>query len=381
GLNVLPTEIINVLARLGCGVEVQSDVLMVVPPTWRGDITAEHDLVEEVLRVVGYDTVPAVPMPRAPMPAVVLTDAQRRRGWIRRALAGRGLTEAVTFSFMDSRVAGAFGWSDPMLKVDNPISSELDVMRPSVLPNLISAAGRNAARGLADVALFEIGPQFDGPNPGEQRLVAAGVRVGKTGPRHWGQAPRVVDVFDAKADAFAALEAVGAPVAGAQVRRDAPTWYHPGQSGTISLGRTVIAAFGTLHPGVVRRLGVKGQVVGFEVFLDALPAPKKKAGRARSLLKVSPYPAVDRDFAFVVDEAVEAESLIRAISGADKTLVQAVSVFDVFVGESVGAGKKSVALSVTLQAMDRTLKDEEIDVVAKRIVAAAEQATGGALRA
>jgi phenylalanyl-tRNA synthetase beta chain len=381
GLHVETAEMVAILDRLGCSVKVESEVLRVTPPTWRGDITGEHDLVEEVLRVVGYDNVPATPMSRLPMPKVVLTDAQRRRGWMRRALASRGITEAVTFSFMDSRNAGAFGWSDPMLKVDNPISSELDVMRPSVLPNLIAAASRNLARGIADVALFEIGPQFDGPNPGEQRLVAAGIRTGKTGPRHWGQPPRAVDVFDAKADALAALEAVGAPVATAQVNRNAPSWYHPGQSGTITLGRTVIAQFGTLHPAAVKKLGLKGRAVGFEVFLDAIPAPKKKPTRARPLLKVSPYPAVERDFAFVVDAGVTADKLIRAISGADKSLVQSVSVFDVFEGDSVGAGKKSVALSVTLQAMDRTLKDDEIEAVAQAIVAAALQASGGMLRA
>ncbi|WP_337998001.1 phenylalanine--tRNA ligase subunit beta [Oleispirillum naphthae] len=381
GLDVPAAEMADVLARLGCAVAVDGAALTVTPPTWRGDIAAEHDLVEEVLRVVGYDNVPAAPMPRDPMPKVVLTDAQRRRGWMRRALAARGLTEAVTFSFMDSRVAGAFGWSDPMLKVDNPISSELDVMRPSVLPNLVSAAARNAARGIADAALFEIGPQFDGPEPGQQRLAAAGVRTGKTGPRHWGAPPRAADAFDAKADAFAALEAAGAPTANAQVHRDAPAWYHPGQSGTIKLGRTVLAAFGALHPGVVKKLGLKGRAVGFEVYLDAIPAPKKKANRTRPLLKVSPYPAVDRDFAFVVDEAVEAERLIRAVTGADKALVQSVSVFDVFAGPALGAGRKSVALAVTLQAMDRTLKDEEIEAAAKTIVAAVEKATGGVLRA
>ncbi len=381
GMNLPADEMAKVLVRLGCAVAVESERLMVTPPSWRGDISAEHDLVEEVLRVVGYDAVPAVPMPRLPMPRIALSDAQRRRGWMRRGLAARGLTEAVTFSFMDSRQAALFGWSDPMLKVDNPISSELDVMRPSVLPNLIAALGRNAARGMADAALFEIGPQFDGPNPGEQRLVAAGVRAGKTGPRHWGQPPRAVDALDAKADALAALQAVGVSVGGVQIRRDALSWYHPGQSGTISLGRTVLAAFGALHPGAVKKLGVKGRVVGFEVFLDALPAPKKKQGKTRPLLKVSPYPAVERDFAFVVDDGVEAERLIRAVTGADKSLVREVSVFDVFAGPALGEGKKSMAVSVTLQAMDRTLKDEEIEAAAQKIVAAVTQTTGGTLRA
>lgn len=380
GIDVATPEVVAVLERLGCAVAIEPEVLQITPPTWRADITGEHDLVEEVLRVHGYDDVPATPMPRLPMPAVALTDAQRRRAWMRRALAARGLTEAVTFSFMDSRQAAAFGWSDPALKVDNPISSELDVMRPSVLPNLIAAAARNAARGIADAALFEIGPQFDGPNPGEQRLVAAGVRTGKTGPRHWGQPPRPVDAFDAKADALAALEAAGAPTASAQVNRNAPGWYHPGQSGTLTLGKTVIAQFGTLHPAAVKALGLKGRAVGFEVFLDALPAPKKRPTRARPLLKVSAYPAVERDFAFVVDAAVPADTLVRAVSGADKTLVQGVSVFDVFAGPGVAEGKTSIALSVTLQAMDRTLKDDEIETAAQKIVAAVARATGGTLR-
>jgi phenylalanyl-tRNA synthetase beta chain len=381
GMDLPVEEMVRVLEALGFAVAANGGNLTVTPPSWRGDVAAEPDLVEEILRVVGYHAVPAVPMPRPPMPRVALSDAQRRRGWVRRTLAERGLTEAVTFSFMDSRHAALFGGTDPRLKIDNPISSELDAMRPSVLPNLIAAAGRNAARGIADAALFEIGPQFFGPHPGEQCLVAAGVRAGKTGPRHWGQPPRAADALDAKADALAALAAAGMATGGVQVRRDAPSWYHPGQSGTLCLGRTVVAAFGALHPGVVKKLGVKGRFVGFEVFLDSLPAIKKKASKTRPLLKVSPYPAVDRDFAFVVDEGVEAERLIRAVTGADKTLVQGVSVFDVFTGDAVGAGRKSMALSVTLQAMDRTLKDEEIEAAAQKIVAAVAQATGGTLRA
>jgi len=381
GMDVAIADMQKILENLGFQVTAGADeTLTVVPPTWRGDVTGSHDLVEEILRVVGYDKVPTVPMPRLPMPSVALTNVQKRRGWMRRALAARGMTEAVTFSFMDSRFATDFGWSDPMLKVDNPISSELDVMRPSILPNLISAAGRNAARGMSDLALFEIGPQFFGPNPGEQQLVAAGIRCGKTNARHWGVEARTVDVFDAKADVLAALEAAGAPAANARVQRNAPSWYHPGQSGTLSLGKSVIAAFGALHPAVVKKLGLKGKVVGFEVFLDALPNGKAKANKTRPLLKVSPYQAVERDFAFVVASDVDAANIIRSVTAAEKTLITDVSVFDVFVGESVGEGKKSVALSITLQAMDRTLKDEDIEAVAAKVVASVEKATGGVLR-
>ena len=382
GLDCPVAEIKRVLATLGCRVMDEHGALAVVPPTWRPDLTGEHDLVEEVLRIVGYDAVPAVPMPRAPMPKTALTDAQRRRDWVRRALASRGLTEAVTFSFLDEAVAATFGWSDPGLRIDNPISSELAVMRPSLLPNLVAAAARNAARGIADAALFEIGPRFTGSEPGEQRLAACGVRTGRTGSRHWGAPPRAVDAFDAKADALAAVAAAGVNPAAIQVVAGAPAWFHPAQSGKLCLGHTVLATFGTLHPGAVKALGIKsGHAVGFELDMDALPPVKRRPTRARPALQVSPYPAVERDFAFVVDADVPAADLIRAAERVDKALIQGVSVFDVFTGEALGEGKKSVAISVSIQSMERTLKDEEIEALAARIVEAVTKATRGVLRA
>jgi phenylalanyl-tRNA synthetase beta chain len=252
-------------------------------------------------------------------------------------------------------------------------------MRPSILPNLLTAAQRNAARGLADVALFEVGPQYENATPQGQALVAAGLRTGKSGPRNWLEKPRALDAFDAKGDALALLGELGAPVENLQVTTDAPGWYHPGQSGVLRLGPNVIAQFGALHPGVLRALDVKGPAVGFEIFLDRVPASRQK-GTARPKLEASPYQAVERDFAFVVAEDVPADKLLRAARGADKALIRQVSVFDLFEGAAIGAGKKSIAIAVTLQADDRTLTDAEIEAAAAKIVASVKKATGAELR-
>ena len=355
-------------------------LLSAAVPSWRGDVEGEADLVEEILRVHGYDNIPAVAMAR---PYVVtrpaLTARQRRAGHVRRTLATRGLDEAVTWSFLSSAAADLFGGQPPTLRLINPISADLDVMRPSLLPNLIQAAGRNADRGWSDVGLFELGPAYRDPTPEGQDLIAAGLRAGLMVPRHWAVGSRPVDVFDARADALAALEAAGAPAGNLQVTTDAPAWYHPGRSGVLRLGAVALGRFGELHPGVLDRLGVKGPVVGFEVLLDAVPPPKKKAGTARPLLKLSPFQPIRRDFAFVVDHAVEAERLIRAVKGVDKALVREVAVFDRYEGPGVEPGHKSLALAVTLQP-ERTLTDAEIEAVAARIVAAVAKATGGSLR-
>jgi phenylalanyl-tRNA synthetase beta chain len=285
----------------------------------------------------------------------------------------------VTWSFASSRQAPLFGGGNPSLELANPISSDLDVMRPSILPNLIAAAGRNADRGFADLALFEVGPQYADDTPEGQALVAAGLRAGKTGLRHWAAPPREVDAFDAKADALAVVAEAGGP-AEPQVTADAPPWYHPGKSGTLRLGPSALAWFGALHPRVLRRLDVKGPIVAFEVFLDRIPLPRAKAGKTRPLLKPSPFQAVERDFAFVVDDAVEAQALVRAAKRADKALVAEVAVFDVYAGPGVPEGKKSLAINVRLLPTEHTLTEDEIDAIGRKIVAAVAKATGGTLR-
>ncbi|MEI6986553.1 MAG: phenylalanine--tRNA ligase subunit beta [Rhodospirillaceae bacterium] len=384
GVCVPALEQERILAALGFDPTISEDGRITVSvPSWRGDVEGEADLVEEVLRVHGYDNIPAVPMTR---PHIVtqpaLDTCQRRNGFTRRTLAARGLDEAVTWSFMSSATASLFGRTaaDGELRLVNPISSDLDVMRPSLLPNLIQAAGRNADRGWPDVGLFEIGPAFRNATPDGQDLIAAGIRAGAMVPRNWATQSRTVDLFDAKADALAALEAAGAPTASLQVSTDAPAWYHPGRSGVLRLGATVLGRFGELHPGVLNRFGIKGPMVGFEVFLDAAPQPKKKTGTARPLLKLSPFQPIRRDFAFVVDQAIATDKLLRAARGTDKELVRDVTVFDLYQGPGIEAGSKSVALTVTFQPQDRTLTDIEIEAAAAKIVAAVTKATGGTLR-
>ncbi|NKD55085.1 MULTISPECIES: phenylalanine--tRNA ligase subunit beta [unclassified Haematospirillum] len=381
GMTVGIEQMLSLLDRLGCAPKLENGVIRAAPPSWRVDLEAEHDLVEEIARLHGYDNLEAIPLPRKSMPVRILSPRQKITRLVARTLASRGLHETVTWSFMSSDHAHAFGGGQDSVRLANPISADLDVMRPSILPNLIAAASRNAARGITDLGLFETGPQFQGGMPGQQKLMATGLRTGKTGPRHWDTRPRTVDVFDARADALAVLEAVGVATVNLQITADAPAWYHPGRSGSLRLGPTLVATFGEIHPRVQRMMDAKGSMVGFEVFLEALPLPRNKPGKARPLLKASPFQPLERDFAFVVGKDICADTMLRAARSADKTLITAVSVFDVYEGPNVPEGQKSIALSATLQPIDRTLTDEDIDGVCHKIVAAVEKASGGTQRA
>ncbi|MFM7344017.1 MAG: phenylalanine--tRNA ligase subunit beta [Tagaea sp.] len=382
GIEVAPARQKAILESLGFGVTQKGADFEVTPPSWRADVVGEADLVEEICRIEGYDSIPAVKLPReGAMPPLALTPSQRRVRDAKRILAGLGLNEAVTFSFMRKDHAGAFASRKPELEVANPISADLDYMRSSIVPNLASAAGRNAARGLADNALFEVGPIFDGIGETDQRIVASVLRAGAASPRNWGQASRSVDAFDAKADALDLLRGLGLTVENVAVAREAPAWFHPGRSGALKLGpKTVLAWFGELHPRVLKALDVEGPMVACEVFLDAIPAPKAKGGRQRPALKLSAFQPVERDFAFVVDAGVAADSILRSAKSADKTLIQSASVFDVYQGKGVPEGKKSVAIAVRLQPVERTLTEQDLEAVAQKIVAAVAKATGASLR-
>jgi phenylalanyl-tRNA synthetase beta chain len=381
GLEVALDEQTRILADLGFGVTKTNGTLSISVPSWRPDVEGEACLVEEVLRIHGFEHLPLSPTTldtALPLPALDL--GQRREATARTALAWRGMSEAVTFSFLDGAAADLFGGVPDSLRLVNPISSDLEVMRPAVLPNLITAAARNADRGFGDAALFEVGAQYRDDTPEGQVQVAAGLRAGARAPRHWAAAPRPVDAFDAKGDALAVLEACGAPVQNLQVTRDAPGWYHPGRSGTLRLGPGVLAQFGEVHPRVLRRLELKGPAAAFEVFLEAIPAPRAKDGKARPHLTLSPFQPVSRDFAFVVDAEVPADKLMRAAAGADRELIARVDLFDVYEGKGIGEGKKSLAIAVTLQPTARTLTDPEIEAVSKKIVDKVAKATGGVLR-
>lgn len=386
GIEVSTDESRSILTRLGFTPKGEGEVIDVAVPSWRPDVEGKADLVEEVMRIHGVDNI--APQPLASHDAVngrILTHLQIRTRNARRALAVRGMMEAVTWSFIPAKHAELFGGGSTSLKLANPIAADMSDMRPSLLPGLVAAAQRNADRGFADVALFEVSGTYENDTPEGQRRVAGGVRRGTAKlegqGRNWSGNATAVNVFDAKADAFAALEAAGAPVDRLQVEAGGPSWYHPGRSGTIKLGpKVVLGTFGEFHPKTLEALDVSGPLCGFEVFIDAIPEAKAKPTRTKPKLELSPFQAVRRDFAFVVDKAVEAGSLSLAATAADRKLVTAVNVFDIFEGASVGEGRKSVAIEVTIQPTERTLTDEDFDTLAKKIVDNVAKKTGGTLR-
>ncbi|BBD35180.1 phenylalanyl-tRNA synthetase subunit beta [Aminobacter sp. Y103A] len=386
GIEVPKAESLDILTRLGFGVSGDGDVVEVSVPSWRPDVDGKADLVEEVMRIHGVDNI--APQPLGAHDAVngkILTTLQIRTRSARRALAVRGMMEAVTWSFIPARHAELFGGGQDSLKLSNPIAADMSDMRPSLLPGLIAAAQRNADRGLGDVALFEVSGTYENDTAEGQRRVASGIRRGTAklegSGRNWSGNAGNVGVFDAKADAIAALEACGAPVDRLQIETGAPAWYHPGRSGVIKLGpKVVLGAFGEFHPRTLEGLDVSGPLCGFEVYVDAIPEPKAKPTKTKPKLELSAFQAVKRDFAFVVDKAVEAGTLTRAALAADKKLITGVSVFDVFEGASLGEGKKSIAIEVSIQPVEKTLTDQDFEALAARIVENVKKQTGGALR-
>ena len=381
GMEIAEAEQLRILTALG----FEMNGLQVSPPSWRPDVQGEADLVEEIARVASLTKLKGKPMGRK-LPGVakpVLTPAQKRQMALRRALA-LGLNECVTYSFIDEASAALFGGGSDAVALSNPISSEMSHMRPNILPSLLQAAARNQARGEADMALFEIGQGFSGGEPEDQSTMACGIRIGATAPRNAFGTRRNVDIYDAKGDAEAALAAIGAPVGNLKVLRNAPAWFHPGRSAVLSLGpKNPLAVFGELHPKVLKEMGVKGAAVAFTIFPDNVPYPKAK-GNTRPALGGSDLQAVERDFAFVVDTGLEVETLVKAAKGGEKKLIDSVTVFDVFAGAKaeaqMGAGKKSVAISVRIQPVQATLTDSEIDAISARIVASVRKVTGGELR-
>jgi phenylalanyl-tRNA synthetase beta chain len=380
GIDLDPPEIERILGGLGFALAGGPDEWQVQTPSWRHDVSTEACIVEELARLHGYDHIPPVPVVRdTAVGAGVLSPAQRRRSAVRRAVADLGYAEAVSWSFIPPEHAALFGAPEPVLK-RNPLNAELSAMRPSLLPNLLTAAARNLARKLESGALFEVGPRFTGAMPGQQVVALAGLRFGAAEPRSWAARQRPVDAIDAKGDALTALATLGVKPEGVQVVAEAPAWYHPGRSGTLRQGRLVLATFGELHPQVMRQFDIAEAVTVFEIDLDAVPLPKQRAGKARPGLEPLPYPPVDRDFAFLVAEQVRAGALLDAIRAVDRKLIREVRLFDVYAGQGVAAGMKSLAVAVRLQAANRTLTEAEIEGVAARVVTAAEKATGAVLR-
>jgi phenylalanyl-tRNA synthetase beta chain len=379
-------EMKRILSHLGFMVAGSGPVVKVAVPSWRSDVHGKADIVEEIVRIFGVDKVPMTPFERGDSPRKpILKPIQLRTRRAKRALAARGMVEAVTWSFISKPHAELFGGGKPELALANPIASDLSNMRPSLLPGLVAAAQANSDRGFPDVALFEVGQVFRGDRPEDQLTAASGVRHGFASSqglgRHW-SGSAVADALDAKADAFAILSAAGAPMQALQIVPGGASWLHPGRSGTIQIGpQNVLGYFGELHPRTLEALGADGPLIAFEVILDRIPDAKQKPTRAKPVLALSPFQPVSRDFAFIVDRAVKAGDIVRAAQSVDKKLITVVTVFDVYEGKGIDSGKKSVAITVTMQPREKTMTDEEIDAVAAKIVAEVNKKTGGALRA
>src|SRR5262245_54030128 len=385
GLDVPLTEVRRVLGHLGFFVAGQDKVVKIAVPSWRPDVHGKADIVEEVVRILGVDRVPSTPFDRGPAARKpILTTAQIRTRKAKRALAARGMVEAVTWSFIAKVQAELFGGGKPELALANPIASGLSDMRPSLIPGLVAAAQKNADRGFPDVALFEVGQIFKGDRPEDQLTAASGIRRRRakpTGGRHWSTGDADVDTFDAKADALALLAAAGAAPQALQVVPGGTAWLHPGRSATVQIGpQNVLGWFGELHPKILQALGAEGPLTAFEVILERVPEPKAKATRAKPQLELSAFQPVERDFAFVVPRTTKAGDIVRAAQGVDRKLITNVSVFDVYEGPGIDPDKKSVAIAVTLQPREKTMTDQEIDAVAAKIVAEVGKRTGGLLR-
>ena len=380
GVKIPEIEAVRILKKLGFRVSGSGEFIECQVPSWRGDIVGEADLVEEVVRVWGYDFIPVSSMKlKEVVPSPALNFMQVRERMSRRVLAARQMFEVVTFSFLSSKHAPLFGGGDDELTLLNPISADLDVMRPSILPNLISAVGRNANMGNSDLGMYEVGPQYLNTSPEGQETVAAGIRSGKTARRNWAKTSRPVDVFDVKADALALLDTLGVPVGSLQVSTEIPSWYHPGRSGSLILGRSTLAYFGEIHPKVLRQMDVDGPIAAFEVFIVKIPRSRSR-GPTRSLLKLETLQPVTRDFSFIVDSDVPAQKLIRAAQSSDRDLITGVHLFDEYIGTGLPDGKKSLAISVTIQPKARTLTDHDLEKVSRKILAHVEKHAGGTLR-
>ncbi|MBY0429305.1 MAG: phenylalanine--tRNA ligase subunit beta, partial [Alphaproteobacteria bacterium] len=379
GMDVSVAEQKQILEALGCKVSAVSGIIDVAFPSWRPDLSMEADCVEEIIRIKGYDSIPATSLLKSnALTTSAFSPAQKKVAVMRRALASRGLLETVTWSFMPSAWGKRFANLHPSSHIQNPISADLDVLRPSILPNLLMAAKRNADRGFNDAGLYEIGPIYKSAKAEDQFTVASALRMGNQ-PRSWNMKERSVDVFDAKADALNALESVKAPTGNLQILPEAPAYFHPGRSGVLRLGPNVLAHFGEIHPAILAAADISHAVIGMEVFIDALPA-QKETGPAKPLADLPDLQPVQRDYAFILSRDVAADKLLKAIRAADKDLIANVELFDVYEGKGVAEGHKSLAVSVTLQPRQKTLTDAELDAFSAKVIAAAQKATGASLR-
>ena len=383
GFKISSKEMIKILNDLGFKSKKEKKYFKLTIPSWRPDISQEIDIVEELVRISGYDNIKTID-PIKERTKSTLTQSQKLFHFLQRSIASKGYLETITWSFTDSNYNNHFKNTNKEIKIVNPISSELGVLRNSIFSNLIMYVSKNLDRGFKDLSIFEIGPVFTGPNPGEQNTVVCGLSAGKKSRLSWIEKERNVDVFDVKKDVVQTLVEAGYNSDKFFVDSETPNYYHPGKSGRLFLnkGRDNIAAyFGEIHPNILKKIDIKTEsLVGFEIFLDNLKLPKKTLNEQKTNFVVSDYQKSERDFAFVVDKGINAQDLIDAVSSVDKNLISNIKVFDVYQGDNIPENKKSIAISVTIQSSEKTLKDSDLENINKLIIETVEKKTGAKIR-
>ena len=383
GYPITSAEIKKILFSLGCSIKTSGKKIKILPPTWRPDIKEDIDIIEELTRIKGYDKVPLI-NPKKENIKDTLNYKQKLFHFIQRSVASKGYVEAVTWSFTDSKIDNFFSDLKNEIKLSNPISSDLDVLRTSLYSNLIISAKKNIHRNFEDLMLFEIGPIFKGSKPGEQSTVIGAIKIGKHSRKNWIEKERNFDVYDIKNDTLRVLNEVGINIDNIVVSNKTKKWYHPGRSGLLSLGSSngpELAYFGEIHPLIIKKLDLRtDNVLGFEIFLDNIPESRKKIREAKPQFAVSDYQKVVRDFAFVIDEKYSSGEILNLVKKIDKELIKDVRIFDVYKGDNIELGKKSIAFNVTLEPKTKTLSDHDIEQVSKKIISIVQEHTGATLR-
>ncbi|MDA9662636.1 phenylalanine--tRNA ligase subunit beta [Candidatus Pelagibacter sp.] len=383
GFKIDQKEMIKILTNLGFEIKKQKKLLLLTVPTWRPDVLQEVDIVEELVRIKGYDQIKMIE-PEKVRNKNTLNKTQKLFHFLQRAIASKGYLEAITWSFTDSKINQLFIESNKEIKIVNPISADLNVLRNSIFSNLIININKNLGRGFKDLSIFEIGPTFSGSKPGEQQTVVSGLRTGKLSRQSWVEQGRLVDVFDVKRDVIQSLVEAGYNKDKFYIDDKTPSYYHPGKSGRIFLNKgkeKVVAFFGDIHPNILKKLDIKVEaLVGFEIFLDNIKQPKKSLKNQKTQYKYSDFQKSERDFAFVLDKNFKVQELIEIIRNVDKELIKSVKVFDVYEGENIDEGKKSIALNVTIQSLEKTLNEEDLNKINHLIISTVESKTDAKIR-
>ncbi len=383
GFKISSKEMIKILDKLGFKFKKEKKLFKLIVPSWRPDITQEIDIVEELVRISGYDKIDTIdPIKERTKPT--LTQSQKLFHFLQRAIASKGYMEAITWSFTDSNYNNHFKGKNNEIKIVNPISSELGFLRNSIFSNLTMYMSKNLDRGFKDLSIFEIGPVFTGSKPGEQITVVCGLSAGKKSRLSWIEKERNVDVFDVKRDVVQTLVEAGYNSDKFFIDNNTPNYYHPGKSGRLFLNREkdlVAAYFGEIHPNILKKMDIKSEsLVGFEIFLDNLKLPQKTLNDQKLKFTVSDFQKSERDFAFVVNKDVKAQDLINAISSIDKNLISNIKVFDVYGGGNIPNNQKSIAINVTIQSLEKTLNDNDLENINNLIIKAVESKTGAKIR-